>query len=129
MKIRNGFVSNSSSSSYVVEVPKGFTITADELLSDSMIEELDESGLLGDVECWDNVEIPQEAVDKVNELFAKLASGKGIYRGNWKDPCQVFWVLVELLEKHNLVVMKSPAPGGDGEDTIVPFEDLRKGRK
>lgn len=131
MKIRNGFVSNSSSSSYIVSVPKGFTVTADELKSPTILEDLGESNLLDDDENWneDNITVPQKAVDKVNELFAQLASGKGIYRGDWQNPSNIFWGLVELLEEHDFVVMTTDGAGGDGEDTILPFKDLRKSKK
>ena len=129
MKIRNGFVSNSSSSSYIVSVPKGFTVTADELTTPTMLEELGESGLLGDIVEYDNIEIPQDAVDKVNEFLNQLADGEGIYRGDWRDSIYIFWGLVEILEKHNLIVMITDGAGGDGEDTIEPFEDLRKSKK
>jgi len=132
MKIRNGFVSNSSSSSYIVSVPKGFTVTADELQTPTMLEDIGESGFFGD-DCeyldHNNIVIPQEAVDKVNELFAQLASGTGLYHGDWQNPCNIFWGLVELLEKHNLIVMVTDGAGGDGEDTIKPFEDLRRSKK
>lgn len=126
MKVRTGFVSNSSSSSYIVEVPKGFKVTGKDLTNPTMLEELGESELIdcGFDEKTDTM--PQKAIDTVNKLLEQLATGQGIYKGDWINPVEIFWGLVEILEKNNFVVMSVPAPGGDGEDEIMPFKDERK---
>jgi hypothetical protein len=126
MKVRVGFVSNSSSSSYIVEVPKGFAVTGKDLTSPSMLEELGESELIDEDFDETTDPMPQKAIDRVNELLGQLASGHTLYRGSWNNPIEVFWGLVELLEKNNLVVMTTDGPGGDGEDVIEPFKDQRK---
>ena len=122
MKIRNGFVSNSSSSSYIVEVPKGFVITLEDIKDSSEASEE-----FCDVnECFDeNNQLNQKAVDIINSELLSLSNGQVYYRDGWNNKCG-FFTLREILKDHNMVIMHLDGPGGDGQDVIIPFEDERK---
>ena len=120
MKVRNGFVSNSSSSSFVVSVPKDFVVTKDMITEQAMIE-LWENEVLDDEE-----EVNQKALDLLNQEFTNLKAGQSVYAGYLG--CDIFWSVQCVLDDQNMIVMTMPGPGGDGEDQIVPFKDQRKKR-
>ncbi len=123
MKFRNGFVSNSSSSSYIVSVPKGFTVSKQYLQNLDLVDMYEEFGELGHL--GEDDEILQSGVDLINNELASLAEGKTYHRGDWRR-INVFWTLREILKDNDMIMMTLDGPGGDGEDIIKPFKDNRK---
>lgn len=101
MKTRNGFVSNSSSSSFVVSVPQGrnkavtkikIEIEVDlEQYADAVItdqEELDE--WLHDEYCYDSVDEARDAgetwiADVYEKIQAELKKGRTVLAGRFSD--------------------------------------------
>ena len=121
MKIRNGFVSNSSSSSYIVSVPKDFVVTKDMVTEQAMI-------VLWEDEVLDNEdEVNQEVLDLINSKIDSLKGGHEVHR-SWGES-DVFWAVQDILKENNLIIMSVPGAGGDGEDSIIPFEDERKSKQ
>lgn len=120
MKVRSGFVSNSSSSNYIVEVPKDFVVNEEMLSkSDSIMDELWMEEILDE-----EGEINKKAVDLINNKFNQLKNGKNI-RFEYDGP-NLFQVLIEILEKNDFVIMTTPGYSGSGEDVIMPLKDRRK---
>lgn len=128
MKIRSGFVSNSSSSSYIVKVPKKFKITA-KTLSDGALTSLTECEELEYSE--EDEELTEkglkDGIGLLNNALDELKAGRAIHRYNTEYA--VFLALRDVLEDNNHVVMVSDGAGGDGEDVIMPFKDRRKAKK
>jgi hypothetical protein len=124
MKFRSGFVSNSSSSSYIVEVPKGFKVTPDELNNDSNLYEWEDfCDIEGCIDEDDN--LTQQAADMINKELESLSNGRQYWRdGHYSD--DIFWTLRSILEVKNMIIMSMDGPGGDGMDCIIPFKDARK---
>jgi len=121
MKIRSGFVSNSSSSSFVVSVPKDFVVTKDMISEQGMVE-LWENELIDEEDI-----VSQRALDYLQSQVDILKSGSTLYAGY--RGCDAFWAVQNLLEEQDMIVMTLDGPGGDGEDIITPFKDQRKRRR
>ena len=102
MKVRSGFVSNSSSSSYIVEIPKDFKI---------------------EIERWGDIDL-DEMVEESNKALDIFHANKYIHRG-YDIERRAFWGLVEILRDNKFVVMSVDGSGGDGEDNIMAFQDER----
>lgn len=122
MKTRNGFVSNSSSSSFVVSVPQGFTVSLDDL-TDSADAWESFSDVDGCVD--DDGELTNKAAELVNEELAGLANGKDYHRYSYNS-IDVYYVLKTILKENNMVMMELDGPGGDGMDMLIPFYDMRE---
>ncbi|MHA2280244.1 MAG: hypothetical protein ACXAC5_05235 [Promethearchaeota archaeon] len=123
MKVRSGFVSNSSSSSYLVKVPKNFSVDKKKLsnLSQWPMDNLWESEILDK-----EGEINQKAVDAVNNELDKLKNGHDVYNGY--GGTDIFDVIVEVLDENDCIMMTLDGAGGDGEDLIIAFKDKRKNK-
>lgn len=93
MKIRNGFVSNSSSSSYVVFIPDNFNL-------DYTIYE-------------DNDEID---VDILKDMVTELKSGHGLYS---QDDYSEYSEIVDALRDRDLVVLEIQAGPDDGSIEVI----------
>ena len=120
MKVRSGFVSNSSSSSFLVSVPKGFKVTMNDIVKCDNVDEMYENDDFYDE---DNDCLKPEAVDAVNDVLKSIANGNSY--SNWDGSAPVF-LIHDILDKNDMIIMDLPGAGGDGEDTIVPFKDKRK---
>jgi len=122
MKSRQGFVSNSSSSSYIVQVPKGFQVRAEDL-EKYKLEDIYESEVIAE----DDLEA---AAEWLNKYLTMLAEGKEYYRGEYyRSQPDLFNDLMEILEQEGMVVMGVDGTGGSGEDSIIPFKDQRLEKK
>jgi hypothetical protein len=113
MKIRSGFVSNSSSSSYIVEIPKDFKIEKDKISEEAKSE----------MERWDNVDL-DEAIEKLKRALNTFHTNGYVHRGYDIDR-RVFLGFIKILRNNNFIVMSVDGSGGDGEDSIIAFEDER----
>jgi len=123
VKIRHGFVSNSSSTNFIVVVPKDFKLTIKDLEKDEdILDALYEDEI---IDCSDDTEeyiVTQEAVDDLNSHLNVLKKEDGeIYQGD----VPAFQAIVEILEKRNFVVMRMDNNFGGGEGLILPFVDQR----
>ena len=128
MKVRNGFVSNSSSSSFIVEVPKDLSATEDNLRNSTAFDRLRDDPDAFIDEDTEDINLVK-FVDKMNEHLQLLRNGNTLYAGyDHRDPesQSLFWPMYEFLSSENCVVMSVDGAGGDGDDTIIPFKDERK---
>jgi hypothetical protein len=112
MKIRQGFVSNSSSSSFVVYVPKNFELT-DEIMEIA-------------INTADEIDIDDENelnTFKENVVYAidSLKSGKSIHE--YDIDYDVFNSVYEILEKNNLIV--TSINGGPDDGKIVGLSETK----
>lgn len=109
MKTRNGFVSNSSSSSFVVYLPKDFVIT-DELLEEAFIntvgEEEDFAAFKEQFYCY----------------YRNFLSSKSFYQAENYD---VFMVLEELIPDE-CVLASFDTESDRGEFQIISDEAIKK---
>jgi len=95
MKIRSGFVSNSSSSSYVVFIPDNFSVDCNKLAedADSQYDELD--------------------VDVLEDMVMDLKNGSGLYS---QDNYSEYEAIVDVLREKDLIVIT--IDGGPDEGSV-----------
>jgi hypothetical protein len=110
MKIRNGFVSNSSSSSFVVLLPKDFSVTA------AMV-----SGLKDYRVTVEELGGAEQTAETIRSVLIDLRKRKQIYA----EECNsVFNVLVELMRDYVVGAMDT---GPDaGQIVLADEKKLRK---
>lgn len=107
MKIRNGFVSNSSSSSFIVAVKENYNPTVDEIKQAiknycpdgdyRIIDEDDEYGFFDE-----DGEITQTFVDFARHVVKKLSNGGVVYDQPELVVAEVAMELPELIELGNI---------------------------
>jgi hypothetical protein len=104
MKTRKGFVSNSSSTSFVVAIPDKFNITAAD------VDKLDD--------CYGEVEV--KGSDKVakmlNKAISTICKGNVLMQDDGEDNYWLFPLLEQVLEQ--FVIAETDSAGGDGCGTI-----------
>ena len=123
MKVRSGFVSNSSSSSFVVSVPKDFIATKDVVTAavpEDDLYELYENDLLDDKD-----QANAEGLRLINLDLDILKDGGHLYN----EDSKIFWTIYHILNNQNMIVLDLPSNGGDGCDNIIPFVDKRTQKK
>jgi len=100
MKIKLDFITNSSSTAYVVMIPPNFK----EIVSIDVLEEWEDyfSGL------------PNEAIKEVNKNIKKLKNGEQIYYGN----CKGFYTIVYYLKSQGVLLRQIDMDGNSGSDII-----------
>ena len=115
MKIRTGFVSNSSSSSYVILIPKDFDIEDYiEELGDKEISAISEEFEVG----------VAEAKRIIIEVFNKAMRGrKTIYEGGDR-PYYSYWLMRETLK--DFVVSKIETASDQGVIKLISEDDISK---
>ena len=91
MKIRNGFVSNSSSSSYVVFIPDNFSVDCKKFAEDYDYDELD--------------------VDVLEDMVTELKNGSGLYS---QDNYSEYEAIVDVLREKDLIVLAIDGGPDDG---------------
>lgn len=116
MKVKSDFITNSSSTCYMVIIPKDLEMTREDYISRSEDYDPDFS---------EDFEILKEQYEEAKKALTTLKSGNPVYRG---DVDFEFWALQQWLEDKDLIIQFEPAAGGDGEDIISPI-DLRKLRE
>jgi len=103
MKTRNGLISNSSTTSFVVYVPNNLTVK--------------------DIpkECWDDFDSNATERD-VETLLKQLKTGQSI----WEDEdCCAYNVLREYFESHNLVLFTVDCNSGDAINPVSKKQMLQ----
>lgn len=114
MKIKCDFVTNSSSTCYVVFVPPDFELNEREVRSSQGYKDWDK---------WDrdmdNAEENTEYfIDAMNEGLTMLKRGESV----WRDELRTgFFGLTSILEERGLQLISVDMSGGDGSDQIVPI--------
>lgn len=104
MRIKQGFVTNSSSSSYLVIIPKKFDIDDH---SEKLLEYIDENS-------WDE-EDPGETYRDVKLAFAELKNRGELSQYEFYN---AYNPLKELLDKLGFVIFEMSGTGGDGEGML-----------
>ena len=135
MKTRNGFVSNSSSTSFVVYLPKNFQLSDEDI--DKAYEEYsadwnilnkyheEQKHLLEDQ--WKALEkISINEVKKVLKRILKKLQEKGEILA-WEDNRICYNILLDLLQKY--VVYSTDSEGEEGCMGCISDKDLKKVRK
>ncbi len=105
MKIKTDFVTNSSSTGYIVFVPEIFTITAEMLKEHQLYDELSETS---------DDELTGIA-NQANQCLSDLVDGGSV--DNY-ELGSTYWLLIRILEKKDLVIAVFDVSGSDGSDFI-----------
>jgi len=111
MKIKSDFVTNSSSTCYIVFMPPDFVLEEREVMSSQGYKEWDK---------WDREEDEgiENFMDAVNEGINMLKEGESV----WRDELLTgFFGLTSILDSRGLKLIGIDVPGGDGNDQIVPI--------
>lgn len=120
MKIKSDFITNSSSTAYVVFVPPDFKLALSQIqetwgYKDRLQYGEDEGEDIS----------PDDILGDVNESINDLRNNGSLYS---EDHHNVFWILRDAFEKLGLELAAVDSAGGDGADTIVAVQlaDIKK---
>jgi len=108
MKIKTDFVTNSSSTAFIIVVPSNLELV-------KSFEELDTS-MNDDMELHFN-DSKEEAIAAVNQNIGTLKIGETL----WIDDTQGFHTTKDFLEKKGFLLKSLDMAGGDGMDIIEPI--------
>ncbi|MHA1815084.1 MAG: hypothetical protein ACTSX1_03705 [Candidatus Heimdallarchaeaceae archaeon] len=114
MKIKRDFVTNSSSTCYVVFIPPNLVLEEREVRSSQGYKDWDK---------WDrDIDNPEETAEyfmgAVNDGITMLKKGESVWR---EDLYTGFFGLTSILETRGLKVVNVDISGGSGVDQIVPI--------
>lgn len=105
MKIRTSFVSNSSSSSYIVHIPLNVNIKVEKYLKNYNNEYN-----YGDE--WPIIK--GEFVKYIHSLIKRISEGEEFYEEDDFDYSDSYWLLTEIFGGEGLVIMVDDASSGHG---------------
>lgn len=109
MKIRQGFVSNSSSSSFVLLLPRNFDV-------DMYVDNMEDSEISGIIKEYD-----MEDKNEVKEIFHKLVKDAYLYG---EDNYKAFNVCSDVLKEFIVTEVE----GGPGESSISLMTESERTR-
>jgi len=116
MKIKSDFVTNSSSTAYVVFVPNAFKLNPVEA------EEQYTAESYGDP---DNIPYSPEILLEMEECIESLKTGGELwFYGDEGTPQNVYYAVLNLCESHKLI-MNSMEVGSEGGNTIMAITEER----
>lgn len=110
MKIKNDFITNSSSCSYVVFIPDNFDI-------DKFIDLIDDERLKEPLSAsWNeyNLKTINDVKVKIKEKINRLIKNGYIYHDDW-----IYYIIGELLEDLDLIIDEPETGGGDGSGCMI----------
>ena len=118
MKIKTDFITNSSSTAYIVLIPAELELTG-------ASEEISELMKKSDYE-WEHHfnENEEDAVYAINQNLQLLKDGHTM----WIDDAQGFWTTQQYLHEKGLTLKSVDMSGGGGMDVVEPIklEDIYK---
>ena len=119
MKIKSDFVTNSSSTSYIVAISENLTFTKQEILATDAYQnyrtdEEDQSA--------------KEYIDACQKGLRELKKGEGIYAYDFDSdigpPQMAFYSIVELLDNKELVLLSFESGSDDGKILSLDKEKI-----
>ena len=120
MKIRNGFVSNSSSSSFVVLLPEDFDVKKH--VDANFEESVDVGDILEHYDAPEDIDEEAYAKEKTVTILNKFIKEKCVYNYDSTVP---YYTIMQILEDYIIVEMEAGS-GDSGEGTLLDKEDINK---
>lgn len=119
MKIKSDFVTNSSSTSYIVAVSKNLTFTKQEILeTDSYVNYTK----------YEDEPIAEDYVKSCKRGLAELKKGEGVYSYDFDSavgpPTMAYYSVVELLGQKELILLSFESSADDGKILSLDKEKI-----
>lgn len=117
MKVKSDFVTNSSSTAYVVMIPNNFELNQEEVMA--------EFGSIY-IEPYKTKNEEVAALTAIlPEMFEKVKCGENLwcYGDEGEDP-NLYYILLNICEKHGFV-LASESMGGEGNNSIISIPQER----